>query len=93
MTCSDYSYSNHAVVQMFKRGISADDIEEGIKKGEKIKYYPQDKPYPSCLVLSFVKQIPLHIVVSQDAISGICFIITAYIPDPAYWDSDFKNKI
>ena len=93
MTCSDYAYSNHAIVQMFKRGISADEVEVGITNGEKIRDYPEDKPYPSCLILFFVKQRPLHIVLSQDVITGICFIITAYYPDPAFWDSDFKNKI
>ena len=93
MTCTNYAYSNHAIAQMFKRDISADEVEEGVMNGQKIKDYPTDKPYPSCLMLFFVGQKPIHIVVSQDAGTGICYIITAYIPDPAAWDVDFKNKI
>jgi len=93
MICVNFAYSNHAIAQMFKRGISADEVEESIKNGKKIKDYPDDKPYPSCLILYFVKRKPVHVVVSQDISSGICFIITAYSPDPALWDADFKNKI
>ncbi len=27
MVCSTFEYSNHAVAQMFRRGISADEVE------------------------------------------------------------------
>lgn len=93
MTCSNYAYSNHAITQMFKRGISADEVEAAIINGEKIKDYPADKPYPSCLILCFINERPIHIVVSQDISLGVCFVITAYIPDLGIWDADFKNKI
>lgn len=92
MNCYNYAYSNHAVAQMFKRSIMSDEVEAGISNGEIIKNYPDDKPYPSCLILYFTNQKPLHIVVSQDVHSGVCYGITTYIPDPVIWDSDFKNK-
>jgi len=34
-----------AIVQMFKRGISADEVEVGITNGEKIREYPEDKSF------------------------------------------------
>jgi hypothetical protein len=77
---------------MFSRGISVDEVEECIKMGNKIKEYLEDKPYPSFLILYFMNEKPIHIVVSQDISSGICYIITAYLPDQMLWDSDFKNK-
>jgi hypothetical protein len=43
MTCSNYAYSNPAITQMFKRGISADEVEAAIINGEKIKDYPADE--------------------------------------------------
>lgn len=92
MICFDYAYSNHAIAQMFKRDISPDQVEEAIKNGERIKEYPQDKPFPSYLLLYTVNQRPLHVVVSQDVNSGICYVITAYVPDPFIWDAEFKNK-
>lgn len=44
-------FSEHATVQMFKRNISVNDINFVIKSGEIIKSYPNDKPYPSFLML------------------------------------------
>jgi len=92
MNCSNYAYSNHAITQMFKRSITADEVEAGITNKEIIKNYPDDKPYPSCLILYFTNPKPLHIVVSQDDHSEVCYVITTYIPDPIIWDTDFKNK-
>ncbi len=93
MECSKYEYSNHAIAQMFKRSISADEVEATIENGEIIKEYPQDTPFPSQLKLYFVNKRPIHVVVSQDIISGICYVITAYEPDPNLWVSYFKTKI
>ena len=93
MDCSQFEYSNHAIAQMFKRSISADDVEATIANGEVIKDYPQDTPFPSQLKLHFVSSRPIHVVVSQDIITGVCYIITAYEPDSSLWKSDFKTKI
>ena len=93
MTCRSFQYSNHAVAQMFRRGLSADAVESAVLNGEIIKDYPNDKPYPSCLMLYFTRNRPIHVVVSSDTATEICYIITAYEPDPLSWDTDFKHKI
>ncbi len=93
MICSAFQYSNHALAQMFRRGITADEVEAVIIEGEKINDYPYDKPYASSLVLHFVNGRPIHVVVSQDDTMGICYIITAYLPDTTMWSPDFKTKI
>lgn len=93
MKCSNFQYSNHAVFQMFKRSISADEVEEVITHGETIKDYPNDKPHPSFLILKTVNGRPIHVVASKDKLNGICYVITTYLPDPLIWSSDFKNKI
>lgn len=79
---------------MFKRSISADDVEAAIIHGEIIKSYPEDLPFPSQLILYVTgANRPLHIVVSQDFQSGTCYIITAYEPDIDLWTSDFRKKL
>ena len=53
-----------------------------IASGVIIEEYPDDYPYPSCLILGYTdgKQ-PLHVVISiSDGISKILNIIIAYIP-------------
>jgi len=86
-------FSSHVVTQMFKRGISVQDIEHVINAGTVIKNYPEDKPFPSRLILGFVGKTPLH-VVSAKNIAGEIIVITAYQPDKTLWNSDFtiKNK-
>jgi signal recognition particle subunit SEC65 len=78
---------------MIVRNILADDIIEVIEYGEIIVEYPNDKPYPSRLLLNFIKGKAIHVVVAQNSSSKQCIIITCYFPDPALWDKDFKIKI
>jgi hypothetical protein len=48
--------SAHALQRMFERYIDPAVIEKAITFGEEIKSYPDDKPYPSRLVLYFVNE-------------------------------------
>jgi hypothetical protein len=77
---------------MFKRSISPYEVETTINEGEIIRSYPNDTPFPSCLLLSFVQKRAIHVVVSKDERSGNCIIITAYEPDTSIWAADFKTK-
>ena len=66
-------------------------ISQVLKYGTIINEYPDDKPYPSKLILKFVDSKPIHVVVSQDE-EGKCYIITAYEPEPSIWSNDFTTK-
>jgi len=78
---------------MFNRKISKDDVSHVIDHGEVIKEYPDDKPYPSKLVLGFPKKRPIHVVLAYNTENETLYIITAYLPDPILWTRDFKKKI
>jgi hypothetical protein len=41
----------HAAQRMFWRRISVDDVRHVLDTGEIIKDYPDDKPFPSMLIL------------------------------------------
>jgi hypothetical protein len=84
-------FSGHATVQMFKRKINVDNVELVIKSGEVIKSYPDDKPYPSFLILGFFESRPIHVVASVDQ-DGNCYIITTYEPDLIIWNETFTIK-
>jgi len=92
MGSESYLYSNHAVKQMFQRGISTVEVEQAIERGEIVKDYPDDKPFPSKLVLAWVNQRPLHVVYSIDEEKKITVVITSYIPSTDIWEEDFKTK-
>lgn len=72
---------------MLQRGISRDEVKAGLMGGEIIEDYPQDYPHPSCLLMAAG---PLHIVCG--VADTELWIITAYRPDPAEWEPDFKTR-
>jgi len=84
-------YSAHVVIQMFKRGISEEDIVQILNTGVIIREYPEDRPYPSFLILGFRDRTPLHIVYAVNEV-GENVIITAYEPDSALWNNDYTIK-
>ena len=51
---------------MFARNISVEDVAEVLREGDTIESYPDDKPYPSCLLLGQVRGRMLHVVAARD---------------------------
>jgi hypothetical protein len=93
MDCKKIMIGEHSFRRMFDREISPEDVLETVRKGEIIKEYPDDKPYPSFLILSFVNGRPVHVVVARNAEDEFCFVVTVYEPDKTMWSNDFKTKL
>ncbi|HRF96527.1 MAG TPA: DUF4258 domain-containing protein [Aggregatilineales bacterium] len=87
-----FDFRVHAIQRMFERSISHDDVRHVVQTGDIIQLYPDNKPYPSRLMLGWVGKRPLHIVLAEDIQTDTIIIITAYEPDPMLWESDFKTK-
>jgi hypothetical protein len=51
MHCTDISFSGHAVRKLFERRISRDAVLMVTAFGEIIADYPDERPYPSALLL------------------------------------------
>jgi len=60
--------------------------------GEVLQEYPEDKPYPSRLVLGWCQNRPLHVVYADNSNAGESIIITVYEPDSGIWEPDFRSK-
>ena len=81
----------HAAKRLEQREITVDDIISCIQSGEIIEQYPDDYPFPSCLILGSAQSgLPLHVVIGTDM--ETIWIITAYYPDKDSWSSDFKHR-
>ena len=81
----------HAAKRLEKRGISINDVVDCVQTGRIIERYPDDYPYPSCLVLGYTAaHVHLHAVIGTD--NNCLFLITAYYPDPAIWDQDHATR-
>lgn len=85
-------FSGHAVRQMFARGISVQDVQEVGTGGDTIAEYPEDAPYPSRLLLGFVRGRPIHVVLAFDQDTETGHVVTCYVPAAAIWEPDFRTR-
>jgi len=85
-------FSGHAIRQMFNRGIAKNDVVEVVNNGQIIIDYPEDRPFPSYLILGFVDNKPIHVVFAFEQENKTGIVITAYIPDSQLWADDFRSR-
>lgn len=87
-----YEISHHAEQERRNDNLFIEDIEAAILNGEIIESYPDDPRGPSCLVCGRSKTgRPVHVVVGFLS-GGWCRIITVYVPNPDYWENDWKTR-
>ena len=87
----NYVVTMHGRRRMNERGILLRDVMHAIHHGEIIEQYPEDHPFPSCLILGVsIAGKRLHAVCSL-ADSRI-YLITAYYPNEAEWESDMRTR-
>lgn len=83
--------SEHAKNRCRERNIKQKDIKCCIMSGEIIEQYPDDFPYPSCLIFGHTADNRvIHVVVSDEGESGR--IITAYIPNATKFEDDLRTR-
>ena len=83
--------TQHSRKRMSERGIVLADVMSAIKSGEIIEQYPDDFPFPSCLILGNTNDSrPIHAVVSAN--EDMIYLITAYFPDAESWEADMKTR-
>ena len=85
-------WSKHILARLLSRNIPQRAVRETIIAGEVIEDYPQDRPFPSCLVLAWVDGTPYHVVVSLDETTDTVYVITAYEPSPDRFEADFRTR-
>jgi len=82
----------HAMQRMFERDISVGDVHHIISDGEVIEDYPDDTPYPSCLLLGWCEGRPIHVVVAHNTEDDSLIVVTVYEPDPDQWDANLSRR-
>lgn len=81
----------HAAKRLEQRGITTDDILSCIFSGNIIEQYPEDYPFPSCLILGMsIKKQFIHVVMGSD--TERLWIITAYYPSIEKWEKDLRTR-
>jgi hypothetical protein len=77
---------------MFERGISDVEIRDVLENGQVIEAYPDDRPYPSRLMLGYCGGRPIHVLASADPEADATVVITVYEPEPGRWDDTFRDR-
>jgi len=85
--------TDHADNEAVDDGLTFEEIYFSVMHGEVIEDYPNDKPYPSCLILgnNFSGE-PIHSVWAYNSENLWAVLITVYRPNPEQW-IDWKVRI
>ena len=76
--------TDHADEEAVADRVSIEQALKGVAAGEIAEQYPDDKPYPSCLIYSECEG-PLHSVWAYNEATSWAVLITVYRPDPQRW--------
>jgi hypothetical protein len=78
--------TDHADEEAQADHLSFDEILFSVHQGQIIEDYPDDSPYPSCLVYGETfSGDPVHSVWAYNAGNQWAVLITVYRPDPRRW--------
>ena len=84
-------WTKHCLERMGERDIGIEDVMRCLMNGELIEDYPDDYPYPSCLIYGISSENRIiHIVAGTDG--ETVYIITAYYPNTSKFESDLKTR-
>ncbi|MBX7233128.1 MAG: DUF4258 domain-containing protein [Caldilineales bacterium] len=84
--------TDHADEEAHADNLSFDEIYLSVFRGEIIEDYPDDKPYPSCLIYgSTFANEPVHSVWAYNRDVRWAVLITVYRPDPRRW-INWRNR-
>ena len=83
----------HAYRMLYERKIERSEMISALYNGEIIERNLKDKPYPSFLVLGYLKSgDPLHIKCSSRKVSKRLRIVTVYEPKDEEWEKNYKTR-
>ena len=78
--------TDHADEETYPDSLEFDQIFYNVLHGEIIESYPDDKPYPSCLIYGETfRGEPIHSVWAYNPDNMWAVLITVYRPDPGRW--------
>ncbi len=85
--------TDHADEEAADDSLTYEEIYLSVFQGEIIEDYPNDKPYPSCLIMgkNFSGE-PIHSVWAYNTDNQWAVLITVYRPDPGRW-TNWKLRV
>ena len=89
-----YEFSKHAERERQADKITVVELEEALTQNEIIEEYGDDPRGPSCLVLGFSGNRPIHAVCALKTDPDEVLIITVYDPSkrPEKWTEGYRKR-
>jgi len=85
--------TDHADEEAENDSLALSDVIHSVLHGEIIEDYPDDHPYPSCLILGRTSDgDPVHSVWAYNSENRWAVLVTVYRPDPQRWTHWRKRK-
>ena len=78
--------TQHCLKRITERNIELSRVVAAVLHGEVVEDYPNDYPFPSCLILND----GLYVVAGLG--DSKAWLITAYTPNRDEWESDLKTR-
>jgi hypothetical protein len=85
------NWRRHALERLLTRGLTRKAIFDVLLTGELIEDYSLDRPVPTCLILGWQQNRPIHVVIAVEDDQALA-IITVYEPDLEHFESDFRTR-
>ena len=82
----------HVNMRWGQRFISRETIINAAGSYEVVEAYPEDKYFPSYLLLGRVGEEVFHALFGADVDGHHVRVVTAYYPSPEEWETDLKTR-
>ena len=85
-------WTYHVNMRLGRRFIARETIISAADSYEIVEAYPEDKYFPSYLLLGRLGEETFHVLFGTDVDGQNVRIVTAYYPTPEEWEIDLKTR-
>jgi hypothetical protein len=85
-------WTYHVNMRLVARAIDRNEVLRAATSLRLVEAYPEDKYFPSYLLLAQAVPGPFHLVCAVDVEGDNIRIVTAYRPDSAEWGDDLASR-
>lgn len=85
-------WTYHVNMRLGERFIARERIIQAAASYEIVEEYPEDKYFPSYLLLGRQGEEAFHVLFGTDVDGQNVRIITAYYPSPEEWEANLKTR-
>jgi hypothetical protein len=85
-------WTYHVNMRLGQRPITRRMILDAADSYEMVEAYPDDKYFPSYLLLGRTGDDTFHVLFGADVPERTVRVVTAYVPRPEEWEPDLKTR-